>query len=81
MSPQARENTCHNTAKYLNFVQFPEIQTDYLAQIYNISPDYAQGVFDRLREQKFTMEEIKAKAEDAHTWYREKKFLSSDDSN
>ncbi|KAG7114749.1 Vegetative catalase like protein [Verticillium longisporum] len=80
MSPQARQNTCHNTAKYLSLVQYPEIQAKYLAQLYNISPDYAQGVFDRLREHTFSMDEVKAKAEDAHTWYREKKFLPSDES-
>ncbi|KAM0276126.1 hypothetical protein ACHAQH_007052 [Verticillium albo-atrum] len=80
MSPQARENTCHNTAKYLSIVQYPEIQTKYLAQLYNISPDYAQGVFDRLREHKFTMDDVKSKAENAHTWYKEKKFLPSEDS-
>ncbi|EGY21639.1 catalase [Verticillium dahliae VdLs.17] len=80
MSPQARQNTCHNTAKYLGLVQYPEIQAKYLAQLYNISPDYAQGVFDRLREHAFSMDEVKAKAEDAHTWYREKKFLPSHES-
>ncbi|KAF3358226.1 hypothetical protein VdG1_03003 [Verticillium dahliae VDG1] len=76
----ARQNTCHNTAKYLGLVQYPEIQAKYLAQLYNISPDYAQGVFDRLREHAFSMDEVKAKAEDAHTWYREKKFLPSHES-
>ncbi|KAM9874799.1 Vegetative catalase [Verticillium dahliae] len=77
MSAQAHKNTCYNTAKYLSIVQYPEIQSKYLAQIYNISPDYAQGVFDLLREQKFTMDEVKAKAEDAHTWYKKTKFLPS----
>lgn len=74
MTPRQRENLCHNTAKYLSKVQFPEIQIKYLAQVYNISPDYASGVFKRLDAPEFEFEEVERRSVDAHTWYKERKF-------
>lgn len=53
------------------------LQSKYLAQIYNIAPDYAMGVYDQLPEQKFSFDEIKEKAKDAHTWYKEMKLQPS----
>lgn len=53
-------------------------QKKYLAQLYNISPDYAQGVYDKVfgeAKTKYTMDEVKELSETAHLWYREKKFL------
>jgi len=75
MSARQRENTCANTAKYLSLVQFGEIQKKYLAQLYNISPDYAQGVYDLLSEKDFKLSEVKDLAKTAHSWYKEPKFL------
>ncbi|VBB87229.1 CATP2 small subunit catalase encoded by the catP2 gene [Podospora comata] len=74
MTPQQRENTIQNTAKYLGIVKYPEIQKKYLAQLYNISPDYSEGVFQLLPAPQFEMNEVKSLAENAHTWYKEKKF-------
>jgi len=74
MTEQQRQHTVTNTAKWLNRVNYPEIQVKYLAQLYNISPDYAQGVYDKLTDAEFTMSEIKERAETAHEWYKEKKF-------
>ncbi|KAK3306742.1 catalase-like domain-containing protein [Chaetomium strumarium] len=78
MTPQQRQNTCRNTAKYLRYVKYPEIQKKYLAQLYNISPDYSEGVFALLPEPKFDMKEVQELAKDAHMWYRNKAFLPSD---
>ncbi|KAL9570780.1 hypothetical protein ACKAV7_005117 [Fusarium commune] len=44
MSEQEKKNTCHNTAKGLRRVKFPKIQSKYLAQVYSILEDYAQGI-------------------------------------
>lgn len=77
MSDEARKNTCYNTAKGLKRVKFPEIQEKYLAQIYNIAPDYAEGVYNGLPEPKFGFEAVKRRAEDAYTWYKEPKFRPS----
>jgi len=77
MTEERRQHTCYNTAKYLNIVKHTEIKKKYLAQIYNISPDYAQGVFNLLKEVEFSMDEVKELAETAQEWYKEKKFQPS----
>ncbi|PNP43528.1 hypothetical protein TGAMA5MH_04500 [Trichoderma gamsii] len=77
MTPQQRQNTCKNTAKYLQLVAFKKIQVKYLAQLYNISPDYATGVYELLVEPDFGLDEVKDLAQTAHEWYKEKKFLPS----
>ncbi|RYO74371.1 hypothetical protein DL764_010896 [Monosporascus ibericus] len=77
MTPQARVNTCKNTAKYLSQVAYPEIQKKYLAQQYNIAPEYAQGIYDLLPKKDFSMDEVAKLAESAQTWYKEKKFMPS----
>ncbi|KAL2166852.1 hypothetical protein VTG60DRAFT_2087 [Thermothelomyces hinnuleus] len=74
MTPGQRENTCKNTAKYLRYVKYPEIQKKYLAQLHNIPPDYAKGVFERLSQPQFDLAEVEQLAQDAHTWYRNKAF-------
>ena len=74
MSPQARENTCKNTAKYLSCVKYDEIKKKYLAQLYNIAPDYARGVYELLPDPGFDVDEVAKLAEGAHLWYKEKKF-------
>lgn len=52
-------------------------QSKYLAQLYNISPDYATGVFELLNETEFDLKEVKSLAETAQEWYKEKKFMPS----
>lgn len=49
-------------------------QKKYLAQVYNISPDYAEGVFDRLPRPQFKLKEVEGLAEGAELWYKEKAF-------
>ncbi|RYO89732.1 hypothetical protein DL766_008704 [Monosporascus sp. MC13-8B] len=77
MTPQERVNTCKNTAKYLSQVAYPEIQKKYLAQQYNIAPEYAQGIYDLLPKKDFSIDEVAKLAESAQTWYKEKKFMPS----
>ncbi|KAJ1327072.1 catalase [Microdochium nivale] len=74
MTDQQRQNTCKNTAKYLNIVQYPEIQKKYLAQQYNIAPEYAQGIYELLDTPPFEFSEVKKLSEGAQEWGKEKKF-------
>ncbi|RKU45288.1 hypothetical protein DL546_006241 [Coniochaeta pulveracea] len=80
MSPQEKANTLKNTAKYLGKLRTDraaEIQKKYLAQLYNISPDYSQGVYELLEPKNFVFGEVEKLAADAQLYYREKKFLPS----
>ncbi|KAK4238535.1 hypothetical protein C8A03DRAFT_33412 [Achaetomium macrosporum] len=79
MTPPQKQNTCKNTAKYLRYVQYPEILHKYLAQLYNISRDYSEGVFSLLSEPKFDMKEVQELAKEAHLWYRNKAFLPTNE--
>lgn len=54
-----------------------QIQKKYLAQLYNVSPDYAKGVFERLQQPQFDLTEVERLAQEAYTWYRNKAFLPS----
>ncbi|RBR22663.1 hypothetical protein FVER53590_05529 [Fusarium verticillioides] len=58
----------------LHRVKFPEIQSKYLAQVYNISEDYAQGIYDLLDQPQFEFSKVKELAETAQEWYKEPKF-------
>ncbi|EFQ30534.1 catalase [Colletotrichum graminicola] len=80
MTEQQRKNTSLNTSKYLKFVIYSEIQENYLAQVYNISPDYAQSVYDLLPKPHLAFDKVKERAVDAHLWYKEKKFRSTEGS-
>jgi catalase len=53
------------------------VQKKYLAQIHNIAPDYARGVYDLLPEKRFDFSEVESLAETAQEWYKEKKFRPS----
>ncbi|KAK2745690.1 hypothetical protein FQN57_003586 [Myotisia sp. PD_48] len=68
------KNTCINTAKWLDRVNYTEIQVKYLAQLYNIAPGYAQGVFDLLLDPAFDFSDVTERAKTAHEWYKEPKF-------
>ncbi|KAI7760416.1 hypothetical protein LZL87_008506 [Fusarium oxysporum] len=61
-------------AKGLRRVKFPEIQSKYLAQVYNISEDYAQGIYDHLDQSQFEFSKVNELAETAQEWYKEPKF-------
>ncbi|OAL43436.1 heme-dependent catalase [Pyrenochaeta sp. DS3sAY3a] len=77
MSEKERQNTITNTFNMLKFVKTSEIQKKYLAQVYNIGPDYAQGIFDLLPKPGFTFADVEKLAETAHVWYKEEKFRPS----
>jgi catalase len=48
-----------------------------LAQIYNIAPEYSQGVYDALPEKKFEFSEVEELSKNAQEWYKEPKFRPS----
>ncbi|XXH01684.1 hypothetical protein Hte_008045 [Hypoxylon texense] len=77
MTEKERKNTCYNTAKLLKLVRYPLIQKKYLAQIYNIAPEWSQGVYDMLPKKEFNFSEVKELSQNAHEWYKEKKFRPS----
>jgi len=76
MTPQARENLHSNTAKMLSKVNYPIISKKYLAQIYCIAPEYAQGVYDltEFKHERFAFDEVKELSKEAHLFYKEPKF-------
>ncbi len=74
MTPTQRQHTHQNTANMLRFVKVPDVQSKYLAQIYNIAPEYARGVYECLPEKKFGFEQVEGRAKGAETWYKEPKF-------
>ena len=53
-------------------------QKKYLAQVYNILPDYAQGIYDFLPKKEFAFSEVEELAGNAHICYKEKKFRPSE---
>lgn len=53
------------------------LQKKYLAQIYNIAPDYSQSVYDLLTKKAFEMTEVEELSKTAQEWYKEKKFRPS----
>jgi catalase len=79
MTEQERKNTIHNTVNMLKFVKYDEIKKKYLAQQYNISPEYARGIYEALPADRkgFDFSEVEKLAQDAHLWYKEKKFRPS----
>lgn len=76
MNDQGRANLHSNTAKMMSKVNFPIIQKKYLAQIYNIAPEYARAVYDltKFKHERFDFAEVEEMSKDAHTWYKTEKF-------
>jgi catalase len=76
MTDSARANLHSNTAKMLSHVNYPIISKRYLAQIYNIAPEYARGVYDltKFKHEKFEFSEVEKLAPDAPTFAKEPKF-------
>lgn len=54
-------------------------QKKYLAQQYNIDPAYAKGLYEGLPADRrpFDFAEVEKLAQDAHLWYKERKFRPS----
>ncbi|TKA70222.1 hypothetical protein B0A49_06460 [Cryomyces minteri] len=79
MSESQRANLHHNTAKMLSHVNYPVIQKKYLAQIYNIAPEYSRGVYDltNYKNGRFDYSEVEELAKGAEVWYKEPKFRPS----
>lgn len=82
MSDQDRENLHYNTAVDLSKVNHSVIQKKYLSQLYNIAPEYARAVYDKLKfkheGQEFDFAEVEKLAPEAPTWMRVSKFQPSD---
>jgi catalase len=53
------------------------VQKKYLAQIFNIAPDYSHGVYDLLLKKEFDFGEVQELAQTAQEWYKEGKFRPS----
>ncbi|KAI2603751.1 heme-dependent catalase [Hypoxylon sp. NC1633] len=77
LSEKERKNTCYNTAQFLKLVRYPLIQKKYLAQIYNIAPEWSQGVYDMLPKKEFSFMDVEQLSHGAQEWYKEKKFQPS----
>jgi len=74
MTDEARANLHSNTAKMMSHVNYPVIQKKFLAQIYNVAPEYAQAVYDTTtykHGEKFEFSEVEKLSKDAHMWYKE----------
>ena len=80
MSEAGRKSLHYNTAKMLGHVNFPVIAKKYLAQIYNIAPEYSQAVYDQttFKFDRFDFQEVKDMAPEAPTWSKETKFRPSE---
>lgn len=79
MNDQARANLHSNTAKMLSKVNFPIISKKYLAQIYNIAPEYAKGVYDltKFKHERFDFGTVEDLAKEAAVMSKAKKFRPS----
>jgi len=80
MSAKERDHLHQNTAKLLSWVTVPEIQSKYLAQVYNIAPSYAKAIYDMLpAPQKFEYDEVIERSRGAEKLGKEAKFRPSGD--
>lgn len=80
MDDDARKHLHLNTGKWLSNVTTPEIVKRYLAQVYLIAPEYAQGVFDNMPDgspgkKATTMAEVKQTSEGAEKFGKAEKFM------
>ena len=74
MDDKARDHLHSNTAILLSNVTEPIIQSQYLAQLYCISPTYAKSVYELLREKKFDFSEVEEKSKTAPEAGKVRKF-------
>lgn len=77
MDDRARDHLHKNTANMLAHVRYPKIQSGYLAQVYNIAPEYAQSIYDLLPKKEFGFDEVQEKAKTAHLTSKEGRFRPS----
>ncbi|KAI1469099.1 heme-dependent catalase [Daldinia caldariorum] len=77
MTEEERKHTCYNTAQNLKQVKYPLIQKKYLAQIYNVAPEWSEGVYAMLPKKDFEFKEVVELSQTAQEWYKEKKFQPS----
>lgn len=80
MSDSQRHNLHYNTTNLLRHVTAKAIKVGYLAQLWNIDPDYARAIFDMLPEaaksgeEGFEFVEVQNKAKGAELAGKESKF-------
>lgn len=74
---EARKHLHQNSANLLKFVSYPKIQSAYLAQQYNIQPEYARAIYDLLPDKEFEFSEVEEKAKTAVTAGKAAKFRPS----
>ncbi|KAI4743254.1 heme-dependent catalase [Aureobasidium sp. EXF-12298] len=82
MDDGARANLHSNTAKMMSNVNYPIIQKKFLAQIYNVAPEYARAVYDMTNYkhgEKFDFGEVEKLSKDAHMWYKEPMLRPDED--
>ena len=83
MTDTQRQNLHSNTANMLRFVTFKVIKVGYLAQIWNIDPEYPKAIYDLLPEsaksgpEGFNMTEVEDQAKGAELAGKEAKFRPS----
>ena len=83
MSDSQRRNLHYNTANLLRFVTSKVIKVGYLAQLWNIDPEYPKAIFDLLPtvaksgEEGFEFVEVQNKAKGAELAGKEPKFRPS----
>lgn len=53
------------------------VKKKYLAQIYNVAPEWSQGVYDMLPKKEFKFSEVEKLSQNTQEWYKEKKFRPS----
>ncbi|PYH85855.1 catalase [Aspergillus uvarum CBS 121591] len=77
MDETQRQHLHDNTARLLRVVEYPEIQAKYLAQLYRVAPEYAQGVYELLPEKKFAFAEVEKRSQGAESAGKTVKFMPS----
>ena len=77
MDGRARDHLHKNTANMLARVRYPKIQSGYLAQVYNIAPEYARRIYDLLPKKEFGFDEVEEKAKTAAVTSKEARFRPS----
>ena len=83
MTPEQREHLHSNTANLLRLVDAKVIKVGYLAQLWNIDPEYARAIYDLLPEgaregtEGFTFAEVQSAAKGAEKAGKEAKFRPS----
>ena len=77
MDSNARSHLHANTADWLRRVTETKIQVGYLAQVYCISPKYAQCVYELLPVKNFDFNEVEEASHGAEAVKKEPKFMPS----